>query len=331
MLAFPLPLLSCVLAAVACALTWRLDIGSTLARGLFTGVFALMAAGTLLTGLRFGYAIDAFAPIQRVIPLAVGPLLWLGFTCFTRTDMTRPLTIHLSAAAIAAILPQAIPGFRGAYDVLILLSYLFYGLAIVRLWSKGPDALSRAPLDITAGLRTWMLVASAMLSVMLVFDTAIAVSFAMDRREDALTLITYGSLVSALSMVAAIVFISNRSTPVAVVQPTMANPLEPQVRAFLNESALFLDTDLTLDRLAKRLHVPARALSEAINQTQHMNVSQYVNGFRLIHAAHLLETTETPVTKITEQSGFLTRSNFYREFERVYATSPTAYRRAKRP
>lgn len=330
MLAFPMPLLSCVLAAVACVLVWRMDIGSTLARGLFTGVFALMAAGTLLTGLRFGYAIDAFAPIQRIIPLAVGPLLYLGFTCFTRAEMTRPLAMHLGIAAIAATVPQAIPGFRGAYDGLILLSYLFYALAILRLWSKGPDALSRAPLDITAGLRTWMLVASAMLSVMLVFDTAIAISFALERRAEALTLITYGSLVSALSMIAAIVVISNRSAPVAAPQPATPNPLEPQARAFLTESQLFLETDLTLDRLAKRLHVPARALSEAINQTQRMNVSQYVNGFRLTHAAHLLETTELSVTGITEQAGFLTRSNFYREFERVYATSPTAYRRAKR-
>lgn len=330
MLAFPLPLLSCVLAAVACVLIWRTDIGSTLARGLFTGVFALMAVGTALTGLRFGYAVDAAAPIQRVIPLAVGPLIYLGFLCFTRTDMTRPMLLHLSLAAAAAILPQTIPGARGSYDAFILLSYLVYAIAIARLWAKGPDALSRAPLDITAGLRTWMLVAVAMLVVMLVFDTAIAVSFALERREEALTLITYGSLVSALSMIAAIVFISNRPNADPAPQPTASNPLEPQARAFLIESQLFLDTDLTLDRLAKRLHVPARALSEAINQTQQMNVSQYVNGFRLTHAAHLLETTQMTVTEVTEASGFLTRSNFYREFERVFATSPTAYRRDKR-
>jgi len=94
----------------------------------------------------------------------------------------------------------------------------------------------------------------------------------------------------------------------------------------LKESKLYLDTNLTLERLAKRLHVPARALSEAVNQTQNMNVSQYVNGFRLRHAAMLLQTSKLNVTQVMEQSGFLTRSNFYREFERVYALSPIEYR-----
>lgn len=98
----------------------------------------------------------------------------------------------------------------------------------------------------------------------------------------------------------------------------------------LIETQLFLDTDLTLERLARRLHVPTRAVSEAINQSQGMNVSQYVNGFRLTHAAELLKTTDLPVTQVTEQSGFLTRSNFYREFERVFAMSPSAYRKTSR-
>ena len=36
------------------------------------------------------------------------------------------------------------------------------------------------------------------------------------------------------------------------------------------------------------------------------------------------------VTKIAAESGFLTRSNFYREFQRVYDQSPTEYRKTHR-
>lgn len=338
MQALPLPILSFILSAAACAMIWRLEVGSPLARMLFTAVFALIAATTLLTGLRFGYGVEGFAPLQRVIPLFIGPLIYLGFLAYTRppAQMRRPLALHLSFWAVVALLPQIIPAVRVAYDAAIGASYLVSAIALLLLWRRGADALALAPLELTRGLRVWMLMAASMLAVMLVFDAAIAVSFATGQRDEALALISAGSIVSALGLLAAIISFSNRPAPNAAkptpsAAPNEAAQLEQRTKTLLTETRLFLDTDLTLDRLAKRLHVPARALSEAINQTQAMNVSQYVNGFRLAHAAHLLETTDLPVTQVTEQSGFLTRSNFYREFERVFAMSPTAYRKARKP
>ena len=103
--------------------------------------------------------------------------------------------------------------------------------------------------------------------------------------------------------------------------------MEQAARVFLTERELYLDTELTLERLAKRLLVPARALSEAINLAQKVNVSQYVNGSRLDHAAGLLASNNESVIQVMEQSGFLARSNSYREFERVYALSPVEYRK----
>jgi AraC-like DNA-binding protein len=46
----------------------------------------------------------------------------------------------------------------------------------------------------------------------------------------------------------------------------------------------------------------------------------------LAHAAEMLLKSDDPVAQISEKSGFLTRSNFYREFQRVYGTTPAAYR-----
>ena len=103
--------------------------------------------------------------------------------------------------------------------------------------------------------------------------------------------------------------------------------IEELTRSILEKNQLYLDSNLTLDCLAKRLHLPARSVSEAINQSQGMNVSQYINGFRLEKAAFLLATTPLSINQILEQSEFLTRSNFYREFERVFRMPPTEYRR----
>lgn len=334
MLALPLPIVTFALAAVACVLVWRLDLGNPLARGLFTATFAVISLATLLTGLRFGYGLDGLSAVQRMLPLLIGPLIYLGFASFTRAPdrMRAPLLLHLSATALLAALPQLFPPMRGTYDVLIALSYLVYATALALLWRRGPDALARAPLDLTAGLRGWMLASAALLTIMLVVDGTIALSFAVERQDRALRLITYASAFTALCLVGAILAISARPRPRTAARPPSdaPAPLEQAARALLTDTRLYRETDLTLERLAKRLHVPARALSEAINQSQGMNVSHYVNGFRLSHAAHLLDTTDLPVTQIMEQSGFLTRSNFYREFERVFDQSPSAYRKARR-
>ena len=46
----------------------------------------------------------------------------------------------------------------------------------------------------------------------------------------------------------------------------------------------FLDPDLTLARLARKLTVPAKQLSSAINRVKGENVSRYINRHRIEHA-----------------------------------------------
>ncbi len=333
MLALPLPILSFALSAIACALVWRLEIGSRLARVFFISVFALIAISTLLIGLRFGYGFEQFVVIQRIIPLFIGPCIYLGFLALTLPDKKlRPsIKRHLGVAVFAALLPQILPMVRPYFDLVIGSSYLFYSVVLVLLWRKGENSLVHAPLHLLHSLRVWMLGSALLLAINLVFDTGIAISFAMQRVDNAIQLISYGSIISMASLILAIIVFSNMSSrprgKTASDLPTGEGAeLEQAARSLLMESKLYLDTNLTLERLAKRLHVPARALSEAVNQTQNMNVSQYVNGFRLRHAAMLLQTSKLNVTQVMEQSGFLTRSNFYREFERVYALSPIEYR-----
>ena len=49
--------------------------------------------------------------------------------------------------------------------------------------------------------------------------------------------------------------------------------LEQEVRELLMSTQLYLEPDLTVQRLSHRLHVTVRALSVAIKRTQEMNVS----------------------------------------------------------
>ena len=330
--ALPLPLLTFVLCAVACALVWRIDPGSALARRFFTAVFALLAAIMLMIGLRFGYGIEGLVPVQRALPLFVGPAIWLGFLALTRPPdaMGRPALLHLGAAALLALLPQVLPPARALFDLMLASSYLVYAALVVRLWRGGADALPLAPLGMVPGLRTWMPCAAAMLAIMALFDLAIAASFALARPDDAVRLVALGSVLSLLTLIVAVTVLPRGPITGPVRRPAREEGedarLERAARDLLTGESLYLDTGLTLDRLARRLHVPARALSEAINRTKGMNVSQYVNGFRLDHAAGLLRDTDLSVTKVAERSGFLARSNFYREFDRVHGCTPARFR-----
>ena len=92
----------------------------------------------------------------------------------------------------------------------------------------------------------------------------------------------------------------------------------------LRDERLYLDPDLSLERLARRVGVPAKRLSAAINEYYGENVSRHVNRHRIEHACALLEAGR-PITVAVFESGFNTRSNFTREFSRILGCSPTRW------
>jgi AraC-like DNA-binding protein len=94
--------------------------------------------------------------------------------------------------------------------------------------------------------------------------------------------------------------------------------------AAMTGSRLYLDPELTLDRLARRLRLPVRAISRAINVATGENASRYVNGHRIRHACALMRDGAS-VTEAILASGFNTKSNFNREFRRVMAMAPTEW------
>lgn len=326
MMHFPLPILTFLLASVAGALLWRVDFGQARTRHLFTGFFGVVAVGALLVGLRFGYGIQTLIPLQRALPLFGGPLLYLGFANLTAKPK-HLIALHLGLATTLAVAMQTL-GWT-LLDSTIAASYAAYSAAILWLWRKGPNHLTHARLELAPSLHRWMLWAAGLLIALLLIDSAIAINFARQRADAAVDLISYGSIGLIALMIAAIVTAASLMQPRPTVQAAATDEdslLEKIAYDFLVETQLYLDTNLTIERLAKRLHVPMRSLSAAINQTKGMNISQYVNGFRLDHAANLLENTNLSVTEVAGQSGFLTRSNFYREFQRRYGKSPAAYR-----
>ena len=95
-----------------------------------------------------------------------------------------------------------------------------------------------------------------------------------------------------------------------------------RLKALIGGEGLFLDPDLTLARLSRRLRLPAKRLSATINRATGENVSRYVNGFRIRRACERLKAGDS-VTAAMLNSGFNTKSNFNREFLRILGAAPS--------
>jgi AraC-like DNA-binding protein len=332
--AFPLPLMTSVLGFIAASLCLRLNLGTSPARFFFAAFFTMVAAGSFLVGLRFGYGIEWLKALQRSLPLFIGPLLYLGFASLTAVSdkLLRIAAAHIGCAIGLALLTLLPGGPRFLPDLLIAASYAIYAFLLFRIWKGGPNSMVRAPLENAGSVATWSGVAAGFLVLALIFDTIIAVFFARRENADATALISTGAVLMMVLLVGVIYAFSLRPTQRRVQSfaktSSGRDPILILAAAedLMMREELFIDTGLTADRLAKRLHVPTRALSEAINQNRGKSISQFVNGFRLRRAAELLATTDMEIPDVMARSGFLTRSNFYRGFQHEYGEGPMAYR-----
>lgn len=337
-LAIPVPMLTALLCAALAILVARLDLGARRASLLLASAFAIWALQAFLVGVRFGYSVSAFIPLQRVLPLFPGPLIYLGFLALTMESLpfSRVGSWHLAVPlCVTAFVWLSVDGLP-LLDWVIGASYLVYIAALILLWRRGPDAVTHARVELAGSLPIWMLRAAGLLIFLLIMDTFIAIDFALHTGGNVSNLIMFGTVPLVLILLLLLTVLpriqpvpAKRSESLSLEMQAKDKEIEKRLAALMSEDRLFLDPDLTVQRLARRLHVPARDVSAAINRTKGMNASQYVNGFRLTHAAALLVTDTASVKAVAEASGFLTRSNFYREFQRVYGMSPTAYRQSR--
>lgn len=321
----PFPFLT---ALVVIALSLRLAVSKGLplsVRVFLVAAGAIAAIESVLVGLRFGYGLTDVVAYQRVLPFAIGPLLYLGFLALTLVEggFRRTALFHLGPALALIIFftIQHIP--LPTLDIAIIASYGVYIILMYRLWRAGPDALTRARLSEATVLRVWLLAAIGLLIFVLILDAAIAAAFANGLGDKAPLIISIGSATLTILFLYAL---TRRPVKVTASAPQRDETFD-QIDILMRETALYRDPNLTLSRFARRLGLPARAVSQAINRATDLNVSQYVNQHRIEAAAIALRTSSASIETIAQDSGFLSRSNFYREFQRIHGITPAAYRK----
>jgi len=84
---------------------------------------------------------------------------------------------------------------------------------------------------------------------------------------------------------------------------------------------------LTLDVLARELHVSKYHLSRVFSGKIGMSFTRYINEFRLDYAASRIRTTGDPLTQIWLEAGFDSQRTFNRVFRQTFGMSPSEYRK----
>ncbi|PSJ55965.1 AraC family transcriptional regulator [Mesorhizobium soli] len=305
---------------------------------LLIGAYALQS---VLIGVRWGYDFREILPLQSILATLIAPLAWISFRSLTIEEAASSEIAGWQHLLPAILVIALLIAWREPIGIVITLVFLSYGAALLWLARRGPDALVVSRIDgVVLSYRSLLitgiaLVASAATDVIISFD------FAWNGGTHSGAVVAIGNVVSLLVLggAASVASFSRghddraEALPHGVVEP-QATEEDAAVAVSVNElmqsKRLYTDTELNLGRIARKLNLPARRVSLAINRIHKMSVSQYVNDHRIREACRLLASTDAPVTRVMFDSGFISKSNFNREFLRVTGLTPTLWRQRER-
>lgn len=276
------------------------------------------------------YGIAPLRVAQPVLAATIPACAWLAFQQSAKGALHwQSAGLHLSAP------PVALAGYvfaPAALDVFIPALFLGYGVGILLGLRQGEDGLSHSRLDSsTKALLVWRVVAVALLTSA-ASDIVISIELA---RGDTGALLWLPSILSSAIMLvlgglALTHAIESKSGPADALidysphAQAHDDTIMEQLSAYMQTHETYRDPDLTLSQLARKLRIPEKQLSRAVNKRTHENVSRYINAFRVDYACRLIGEG-TSVTEAMFASGFNTKSKFNREFLRLKHVNPTKW------
>jgi transcriptional regulator GlxA family with amidase domain len=110
-------------------------------------------------------------------------------------------------------------------------------------------------------------------------------------------------------------------------QPVLAGATDNPLTKALSWAARHLDQSHSLDSLAERALMSRRSFTRHFRQHTGTTVGQWLLAQRLSLAQRMLETTDQPIERIAERTGFGTALSMRQHFNAELNTTPSMYRR----
>ena len=330
----PLPWVATLFTLIAIFVFAMLPRLHATARVFFISALAALGATTALGGIRIGHGFESLIFLQPHIAVLTPPFAYLGFAALTLENSLPRARIARHFAGIAAAQVAMLVPLDLMPDILIAAVFLFYVWLLAQLWRLGDEAFIEVAPRSQRTVRTVLLAIALLLLFSVVADLSILAALMLGDESWVAPLLTGSSgLLIAFFVALGVLVVLNAQPdqttqqPQAVAASAEDTALLTRLDKLLAETALHRDTGLTLARLARRLGVPARQVSGAINRGAGENFSRYINSKRVSTAEALLKDTNLSVTEIMFEAGFLSKSTFNTEFRRITGETPSTYRK----
>ncbi len=102
-----------------------------------------------------------------------------------------------------------------------------------------------------------------------------------------------------------------------------------KIEAAMTNKKLYLDSGLSLQKLASAVQVSPNYVSQALNENLKKSFFDYVNSYRIQHAIPELLDAQKTVLDIAMDAGFNARSSFYKAFKKTTGLTPSEYKKNK--
>ena len=120
--------------------------------------------------------------------------------------------------------------------------------------------------------------------------------------------------------------------PAEISPPLKPNPHNEQVKAeiikAIEEKKMYLDPELSLNKLAKELNMSVGVLSAIINQSFQKGFRELINEYRVAEVKRRLQdplSKKLSMVGIAYECGFNSEASFYRIFKSMVGVSPKTY------
>ena len=333
MLFVPLPLFATLfLGLLLCRILLTRDM-TLRAHQLFAALIALYAVQSLLVSLRWGYEIEGIATYLIILAPVLPAVAYLSYAALAGHQTTR----HLWPVAVIALNWFAFAALPVIPDPLILMTYLGFGFLLLRLGWKGTDALTLPSINDAREIRLALCLTGAALVLSALTDIYLIIDFIKNDGRNAGMTLTF--VQTAFIVMIGVSASFGRAAEMTEPEPASVefapeateqdNEIVTRIESLFTKDGLHRNDDLSLRRLARRLGLPDRQVSNAINRARGTSVSQFVNDFRIQEACTLLCSTQKTIMEVSLMAGFATKSNFNREFLRVVGQTPSQWRKGK--
>ena len=358
MMSIPVPFVVAMLLTVLVLMSHH-RLKETATGQLFAVVLWLYITSEILIGLRWLLNAVWFMPIAAGVTVSGIVLLYLAFASLGRhgpvvsaaRDWPHFIPVALTLCSALASIPWV--------EFILIATKVTYAWLLMQQARRAPDSLKLVRLGWLKDTQRALWGVVFLLLFSLLVDGAIVIDFAYYHGQHSAQLVGFANLVMLLPMGLACVIAGGDSvvhmdddthaspqdaTPTesttAVNEPESGNDAtveDEQLQALLGQlntlligDKLYSDTELNLQKLARKAGVPSRAVSRAINSQTGLNMSQWVNNARIEAVCAMLKDSEISVAQAMFDAGFTTKSNFNREFRRVTGSSPSAWREENR-